>query len=451
MRLINSLSFRLTLIYVALFGLSVLLLMGAYYWVSIQRPTEQVKAEIRRDAGLLVTLDAAQGRAALIRALERRRSGRDAPRMAFHALLNADETVVTRNLPSWPRTHGGEWLRIEADIYHEGDEVDHEALVLDQLLADGSRLLIGRDIEDIDDREEGVNAAMIWLSVLTMLLAIGGGLFMSRAIGRRVEAIGAAARTVIDGDLSRRVPVRGTGDDFDILSVTLNRMLERIEDLVESVRRVSDSVAHELRTPLVRLHADLADLQGADEGRRGALLASALAETERLRNVFDAVLRIARIEAGRHQVDLRPLDLSAILTDAIELYQPEADERGILVRADIAPGVTVTGDADLLFQAICNLLDNAIKYTAVGGAVSIDIREDGTGVIMVISDNGPGIAADLREKVFERFYRVDQTNGVPGFGLGLALVRGIAALHRSDIRLSDAEPGLRLSWRFARR
>lgn len=451
MRLINSLSFRLTLIYVALFGLSVLLLMGAYYWVSIQRPTEQVKAEIRHDAGLLVTLDAAQGRAALIRALERRRSGRNATRMAFHALLNADETVVTRNLPSWPRTRGGEWLRIEADIYHEGDEVDHEALVLDQLLADGSRLLIGRDIEDIDDREEGVNAAMIWLSVLTMLLAIGGGLFMSRAIGRRVEAIGAAARTVIDGDLSRRVPVRGTGDDFDILSVTLNRMLERIEDLVESVRRVSDSVAHELRTPLVRLHADLADLQGADEARRGALLASALAETERLRNVFDAVLRIARIEAGRHQVDLRPLDLSAILTDAIELYQPEADERGILVRADIAPGVTVTGDADLLFQAICNLLDNAIKYTAVGGAVSIDIREDGTGVIMVISDNGPGIAADLREKVFERFYRADQTNGVPGFGLGLALVRGIAALHRSDIRLSDAEPGLRLSWRFAQR
>lgn len=450
MKLVSSLSFRLTLIYVGLFGLSVLLLTGVYYWVSIQRPTDRVKAEIRQEASLLVTLDAAQGRAALMLALEQRRV-RDTGRMAFHALLTPDGTVLTHNMPSWPRTRSKDWLRIEADVYHEGDEVDHEALVLDQTLADGSRLLIGRDIEDIDDREEGVNAAWIWLSVLSLVLALGGGLLMSRAIGRRVEAINAAALTVIDGDLSRRVPVRGTGDDFDILSVTLNRMLERIEELVESVRRVSDSVAHELRTPLVRLHADLAEMQDATDGKRDMLLASALVETERLRNVFDAVLRIARIEAGRHEADLRPVDLSAIVADAIELYQPEAEERGIAMPADVSPDVMVMGDADLIFQAICNLLDNAVKYTPVGGEVAVSVREEAAGAAIVIRDNGPGIAIDLREKVFERFYRADATGGVPGFGLGLALVRGIASLHRSEIRLSDAEPGLRVSWRFARR
>lgn len=447
MRLFRSLSFRLTLSYVALFALSVLVLTGVYYGVSIKRPTDRVKTSIQREMDRLITIDETRGRAALVAALEDRRT-RAADRQAYHALLPANGPALTGNLPSWPRAGAEEWLRIEADIYRDGDEEDHEALVLDRRLADGTRLLIGRDIEDIDDLEEGVKVAWIWLLAVTLLLGIGGGSLMSRAIGRRLEAIRTAAVTVIDGDLSGRVPLRGTGDDFDALSSTLNRMLERIEELMESVRRVSDSVAHELRTPLVRLHADLVDLQRGDEEKRELLLASALAETERLKNVFDAVLRIARIEAGRHAVELRAIDLPAILADAIELYQPVAEEKRIVIENRSAPELTLIGDADLLFQAICNLLDNAVKYTPAGGTILLSAQRRDDGIELVLSDTGPGVPVALREKVFERFYRADGVGDAPGFGLGLALVRGIASLHRSEVRLDDAGPGLKVTWTF---
>src|SRR5690606_14628152 len=281
--------------------------------------------------------------------------------------------TVTANLPSWPRSPGDEWIRVEADIAQEGDEDEHEALVSDRTFPDGTRLLVGRDIDDLDEIQEAVTDTLVWLLPAVVLLSLGGGALMSRAVGRRIEGVAAAARGVIAGDLSERVALRGSGDDFDRLGDTLNLMLDRIEQAMESVRRVSDSVAHELRTPLTRLRASLAELERT--GDREAI-AEAVQEAERLETIFNAVLRIARIEAAGNLRSTERVDLSALLADATELYQPEAEDRNQVLAVDVEPELVVEGDRDLLFQAVANLLDNAVKFSPEGGRVRIVGRRD---------------------------------------------------------------------------
>lgn len=458
MRLWRSLSFRLALVYAALFTLSVSLLMGLYYWASIYRPMEEVRAGLREESAALVALYRAGGAARLAPALARRVESQ-VGRQPYHALLDGRGVVITTNLPSWPEGSNTpswsdeanpRWLRIEADIYRDGDEDDHEALVLDQRLADGGRLMLGRDINDLDDVEEAIVDTGIWLPPVILLLALLGGALMSRAIGQRIDAMSATARRVMDGDLSGRVPLRGGDDDFDRLGATLNAMLDRIETALDAVRRVSDSVAHELRTPLSRMRADLAELAAAPPAEVAPLIARAEAESGRLSRMFDAVLRISRIEARRHAVELRPVALGEIAADAADYHAPQAEERAIAFRTNIAPGLTVLGDRDLLFQAISNLIDNAVKFTPRGGAVTLSVAAADDAVLLAVSDSGPGLPPELLDKAGERFFRAPSAAETEGFGLGLALVKAVAALHGSQFALANIEPGLRAEWRMSR-
>lgn len=440
-----SLSFRLALAYVGLFAGSVALLAGLTYWVSIRMPLTAAEDQVRREAAALADIYILDGRAALATRLEARARTPDASK-AFHAFVAPDGSIVTANLPSWPMRPAAGWLRIEADIYADGDEDDHEALTLDRRFDDGARLLVGRDIEQIDENEEILRAIAAWVIGSTLALGLIGGALMSRVIGRRIEAITDAARHVMDGNLSGRVPTRGSGDDFDRLGEVLNRMLGRIEGLLESVRRVSDNVAHELRTPLTRLRATLEELSRASDDSRPSLLAEAVAEADRLETVFDAVLRIARIESGRHGAQMNPVDLSAVVRDAAELYAPAAEGKGQTFETAVAPGLTVWGDRDLLFQAVCNLIDNAVKYAPANGAVSIAAQREEGDISIVVSDNGPGIAEPDRNRVTERFYRVDTTAAAAGAGLGLSLVSAVVDQHRSSLQFDDARPGLVVKW-----
>ena len=447
MRLLGSFSFRLALLYAALFTLSVSILLALYYWASIHRPLTQVRSGLAAEAAGFEALYAERGAGALTAALERR-AAVVAPRRAYHALIGADGRVIARNLPSWPGPSGAAWLRIEADVYRDGDEDDYEALAIDRPLPGGGRLLLGRDIEDLDEIEEAIRGAAIWLLPALLVLTFAGSALMSRAIGRRIDAMGAAARRVLAGDIAGRVPVRGGGDDFDRLAATLNAMLDRIEASLDAVRRVSDSVAHELRTPLARLHADLADLATAPPDKAAELIARAGGEAERLGRMFDAVLRIARIEAQRERRPLHSLDLGALLEDAADYHAPQADERGLALDLAIEAGLDIAGDRDLIFQAVSNLLDNAIKFTPEGGRVILAAERAGGGVTVSVRDTGPGIPADMVARVGERFFRAPGAGAVPGFGLGLALVEAVAALHGSTLRLSDACPGLAVIWHF---
>ncbi|NIJ36361.1 signal transduction histidine kinase [Sphingopyxis panaciterrae] len=446
-RVWRSLTLRLGVIYVALFLTSTAAMFGAAYWIGVYQPLLHETGSVRTEAGNLAAVDRAAGRDALLRALEARRAS--GPRRAFDALIAPDGKVLIANLPSWPDDPVPGWALLEADAYKGGQERDYEALVVEQRLDDGTRLIVGRDVEDIDDRDELFTIGSAWLIVVAAFLAIAGSFAMSAAVGQRIDAVTRTARRVMAGSLTERIPLRGTGDDFDELADALNLMLARIEESVESVRRVSDNVAHELRTPLARLHADLDELRTAEsEAERQRLAEQAVNEAERLQSIFDALLRIARIESGRHLAGMKPVDLSTLLADAIEFHLPEAEARGQRIESRVAPGLVIEGDRHLIFQAVSNLLDNAGKYGGEGGTIGVTASAAGAGARIEISDTGPGIAPEYRERVKERFFRVPDTAGQPGTGLGLALVAAIVAFHKGRMEIGDAGPGAKVVLSF---
>lgn len=447
-RLIRSLTFRLALIYLGLFAVSVGLLLGIAYWTTVAMPLQDVRDAVAREADALADAYVVDGREALVKQLSRR-AGAISERKAFHALITPNGETITANLPSWPEPSAVRWHRFEADLYGDGDEEDHEAFVHDQVFADGARLIVGRDIEDIDEREEVIEQLILWGTVAVLILGLIGGLLMSLAVGRRIEAVNAAARRVIAGDLSGRVATRGTGDDFDRLGDTLNVMLARIERLVEAVSRVSDSIAHELRTPLARLHADLEDLAGeGDEAARKRLVEQAISEAGRLQATFDALLRIARIETGRHAIVPRDIDLTRLLHDAAELYAPEAEAQGKSLDIDVDDALRADGDPNLLFQAVSNLLDNAIKHTPDGCRIRLAGYMTTQGPAIEVADDGPGIPEPHLRHVVDRFYRVPGSEGRRGLGLGLSLVEAVARAHGAELGLADGAPGLCVSLRL---
>lgn len=446
MRLFQSLSFRLALTYVGLFCVSVAALLGMYYWLNIQQPLDVVKQRVDLEMREMSQIYIVEGRDALVAALDARASKHEADE-PFHAFIDADGRVITANLPSWPKSVTPGWLEIEADIYHNGDETDHNAMTRDRKFQDGRRLLIGRDTEDIADLQESLGETAAWILSGTVVLGIVGGLLMSLAIRRRIEAVNRAALTVIRGDLSGRVPVRGTGDDFDRLGETLNLMLARIEELFESVRRVSDSVAHELRTPLTRLLSRLERLETIDDAsERQAMAEGAIAEARRLDAIFDALLRIARIETGRHQSAMQPVDISKLVAAVAEFHEPDAENRSIGFETEIASGLQATADPDLLFQALSNLLDNAFKYTPAGGRVKISADTYGGLLTLTVSDNGRGIDPAETSRLTERFYRGAGAADLPGEGLGLSLVAAVVHQHHGALAFTDNHPGLRVDF-----
>ena len=444
---LRSLTVRLTLVYMALFCGSVGLMLGVTYIGGVWRPLRQIETDIRTQSDTLVDTYKAKGRDALIRGLQQRVAA-SRGRLPYHVLIAPNGAVVAANLADWPAVRGAEWSRYEFGTYATGTEEEHEAVVRDLALPGGYRLLVGLDTEDLDEREDMIFEALSWGAGMTLLLGLIGGLVMTYSVSQRLESINRTARAVIAGDLSGRVALRGNGDDFDQLSATLNDMLARIEALVASISRVSDSIAHELRTPLTRLRAELEDLAeaGDDPDEVKARTTAALDEAVRLQGMFEALLRIARLQSGPAE-PLGPVDLSGIVEDAVELHRPGAEERGQEMATAIATGLTVSGDRDLIFQMISNLLENAVKFTSPGGRVIVTAQRSVGGVELSVTDNGPGIAADQRERVFERFYRAG-SDAAPGFGLGLSLVAAAAERHGASIRLEDAGPGLKVTIRF---
>lgn len=446
----TSLSLRLALLYMLLFCGSVLLLGGVQYWVTVRAPTNTVKLRIEGEAAALLDEYRAGGTEALVAALARRAAA-SGPRVPYHALVDAAGTPVASNLDALPPVTSRRWQRADTDTFELDEHIDHEALLLQVPLEGGGRLLVGRDIEDIDEVEEKLLTAVVGVVGSTLLLGLAGGLLMSRLIGRRLAAVTTAARRVMEGDLAGRIPASGGRDEFDQLNVTLNNMLARIEQLFDSVRRVSDNVAHELRTPLARLRARMEALHESGQPASLDALDGVMSEVEGLERTFDAVLRIARIEAGRHTGALAPVDLSGLLQDAAELYAPVAEARQQSLQLAVDAGLSLAGDRELLFQAICNLLDNALKYTPEGGRILLAARREGSGIEIALTDNGPGVPAENRSLIVERFYRVPDTAAAAGSGLGLSLVAAVASRHQSTLRFEDAAPGLAVRWHLPRR
>lgn len=314
-------------------------------------------------------------------------------------------------------------------------------------LAGGYRLLVGRDIEDRREFQNVIRAAFIWVLGAMLLVGLGGGWLVSRALLARIDDVTATSRTIMSGDLSQRVPIYGTGDELDRLSESLNVMLERIEQLMTGLREVSDNIAHDLKTPLNRLRnrVEAALRQGGKTDYREALEGT-IEEADDLIKTFNALLSIARLEAGAVRDTMADVDVSALVADAAELYEPAAEDQGLTLKSEVEEGLRLTGDRQLLGQALANLIDNAIKYGRRDKASEMielaAVRRDGN-IEISVCDNGPGIPEADRERVLKRFVRLEQSRSRPGSGLGLSLVAAVARLHGGTVRLDDNEPGLR--------
>ena len=362
MKLARSLLFRLGMTYAGLFLASVTLLLAVFYWVTIWRPLEEVKKGIKTDVQDMLALYRTQGPRQLASALQLR-AVNPTPPQHYHALIDRRGATVTANLPTWPERRADRWLQLEADIYQDGDEEDHEALVYDWALPDGHRLLVGRDIEDIDDIREALWQASAWGLPSLLLLVLVGSTLMSIAVTRRLDVIDRAARRVMEGSLGDRIPRGDTDDDLDRLAGTLNEMLARIEKSMLSVRRVSDSVAHELRTPMARMQTALVELRASGRTVSPQKLDRIIEEANLMIRMFDAVLRISRIESGRYSAEHAPVDLASVVSDVVEFYEPAVEQKSVSLSVEVERGLAVTGDRDLIFQALANLLDNAVKFT----------------------------------------------------------------------------------------
>lgn len=438
MRLSSSLAVRITGALVAATVLTAAGLLGGIYYFSVARPMADVRAKIRSEAAALQSIYRDGGEEALTAALGVRREIHAADK-PFDAFLDRDGRLITGNLPSWPLVRQGDWTSIEADLYRDGDEDDHEALSRDMLLGDGRRLIVGRDVEVLADREEVIVEALLWGSVSVILFSLLGGLMTSWAIAGRLEAVNRTARAVSQGNLSVRVPLRGKGDDFDQLGQSLNAMLDRNEELLASLGRVSDNIAHELRTPLARLQTSLEPAPGS-ERLKPAQIEAARREADRLQQIFDALLRIARIDTGRHQLASEAVELDSIVSDAVELYEPGAAGRHQSLALYLVP-CTIWGDRNLLFQAVSNLLDNAIKFSPEGSQIGVELVRQGPNARIVVTDSGAGVEEKYQPRLAERFFRAPGSDEVAGTGLGLTLVNAIAGAHGGTLTFASLPGG----------
>lgn len=441
-RLLKSATFRLALLYMLLFGGSVAVLLGFLYWATVGVLSEQVDETIQADIKGLAEQYERRGTPG-IAAIIAERVRKDPGGGTVYLLTDPLRRPLVGNLSGWPTVSPDKdgWITFELVDRDTPDGKPHPARARRFVLQGGLNLLVGREVRELQRTRRMIVNAMIWGIGITLALAFAGGIAMSRSTARRIEVINQTSRDIMSGDMDRRIPAGGTGDEFDQLAGNLNDMLDRIQGLMEGLRHVSDNIAHDLRTPLTRLRGRLEDIDDATLGgeERSRRIDAAVAEADGLLEMFNALLRITQIEAGGRRDNFAAADLSEVVRDVAELYEPVAQAKNLVFTSRSDGESAVTGDRDLLFQAVANLTDNAIKYTPAGGSVSLQ----SSGKSVTVADTGPGVPDGSREDVFRRFHRLEASRNAPGSGLGLSLVKAVAQLHGGDIRLEDNNPGLR--------
>lgn len=432
-----------------IFGASALVLIGVVWWATVGYLEQQTNATIEAEVTGLVEQYRQRGTRGL-EALIRERIAVSTGVPTVYLFADRNRQPLAGNLDAWPAGEADAegWYNFTR-IGEDGRRIGVRGQVF--VLSDGRHLLVAQDQSRLEATRSLINEAFLWALGGGLVLALMGGFLMSYSVMGRIDAINRASREIMTGRLQSRMPVRGVNDEFDQLSENLNAMLDRIDSLIEGVKSVADNIAHDLRTPLTRLRGRLENLTArpdlTDEMR--GELSSAMAEADHLLATFRALLRIARIESGTHDREWSGVELKPLLEDAWELYQAVGEEKDIVVHLGTTSG-HLRGDRDLLFQALCNLLDNAIKYSPPGSEVSLAASETAQGVEISIADRGPGVPAEERGKVVDRFYRSAGVAGVPGSGLGLSLVNAIAHHHGGQLVLEDNAPGLRAILRLPR-
>ena len=445
---LRTTTFAVTLRYMVLFFISVTLLMAVINWAIIDYVEEGADETITTAARTFALMYQQGGPAAaepLMRAWRGVENGGD----SLYILANGSFERIAGNLSAWPQLSSVEegWVQF-AFPRDDGSQAVARGRVI--ALGPDGWLLMARETRNLGGLEQVLDRAFILVLGITLVLALLGGLLMSNNVLRRVNQINATSKKIMGGDLSLRMPTSEGRDEFDELSGNLNAMLDQIEGLMNSVRHVSDNIAHDLRTPLTRLRNRLEGLRARVDGASGDEIDACLEDADQLLATFASLLSIARIESGASDANLDNLDLGSVVGDACELYQALAEDKDIRLNCRSESGYVVRGDRNLVFQALTNLLDNAIKYTPAGGEVDVALEEqDGCAAIRV-TDTGPGIPTERHEQVVQRFYRLDESRSAPGAGLGLSLVKAIAQRHDAGLQLEDRKPGLAVTLSFPR-
>jgi signal transduction histidine kinase len=452
-RLLRTQAFRIVLIYVLLFAVSVSALLFFTYWNTrrtLDAQTDQIiEAEITGLSEQYQRLGLhGLGESVMSRSLH---GGQ-----ALYLLTDSSHRVLAGNLDIWPAITVSPGNFVEFDYERRVNGVPETRRARGRLFrlpqSGDFYLLVAQDVHDRDLTQRMFTTTLPWTVGLILVLGLLGGALMSRNMLRKLDAINRASNEIMAGNLTRRVPVSGASDEFDILAENLNRMLDRIERLLKGLREVTDSVAHDLRTPLNRLRQRLEQSQarlaaaGSDTGE----IERAIADTDQLIGTFNALLLIAETDAGAARGSMAPLDLASVASDVSELYEPLAEERNITLTLTMASVPAIEGNRSLVAQALANLVDNAIKYTPPGGRVSVSISQNFNGIDMSVADSGPGIPPEDRARVVERFVRLEASRNSPGTGLGLSLVAAVAHFHNAQLLLEDNAPGLKAILRFPR-
>jgi signal transduction histidine kinase len=455
--IVGTHAFRLAALYFLVFAASVLGVLLFVYLTSAGFVERQTEATLDAEITGLAEQYAQRGLSGLIQIVAARSAG-DRGDAMIYLVTDPDGRPLAGNIAAWPAgvpTHST-WLSFALERTINGRHEVHPARGRLFVIPGGYRLLVGRDISDAAAFRSEVRTTLLWAGSIALGIGLIGGTVMSRNLLRRVEQVNRTSERVMAGNLSDRVPLRGTSDEFDQLAANLNRMLDQIERLMTAMREVTDDVAHDLRTPLSRLRTRLERALVAPSGAdppagasQSEAIRAAIDEADRLLATFNALLSIAELESGARHDQTASIDLSEVARSAAELYEPVAEEKGFALTVAAEPGVRMRGDRHLLSQAISNLLDNALKY-AGGGQIELRVFPENGQAILEITDQGPGIPEADRLSVLDRFVRLEPSRTTPGNGLGLSLVRAIARRHDGSVTLEDNRPGLRVRLQFAR-
>ncbi|ACB78583.1 ATP-binding protein [Methylorubrum populi] len=447
-KVFRTTAFKLSLAYLVLFAVLASLGLGYVAWNARRVLDDQIVSTIDAEINGLSEQYTAGGLRRLIAVVERR--AKEPGASLYLVTTPAGEHIV------------GNVSRVSADILArpgqyegfygrgtESDQSEHRAIMRVFTLAGGFRLLVGRDTEERDRLRAAIGNTFGSSLALVVLLGVLGGWFVASRVLKRVDDMTETTRTIMAGDLDGRLRVAGTGDELDRLAQNLNLMLERIGELMRGMKEVSDNIAHDLKTPLTRLR------NRADEALRTAESPDALRtaiegvieDSDGLIRVFNALLTIARLEAGNAPESVRRFDAGAVAREVAELYEPLAEDRGLSLTVRTEPDLILDGNRELVGQAIANLIDNAIKYGARSAEaapqeITVSATRADDRIRLTVADHGPGIPEAERGRVLDRFVRLDAARSRPGFGLGLSLVNAVARLHGGSLDLADNAPGL---------
>ncbi len=454
-KVVRTTAFKLSAIYIAVFSIFAVAFVVYISYATDAVLTQQLRQTIAADLAGLADQARSGGLVGLVDAIETRSRQ---PGASLYLITDASKHPLAGNVSDVPQSlldQASDNPIIVSYKRFPGERQDHFALVQLVNLPGGYHMLVGRDLGEREQFRHIVAQALAWALALMIGLAALSWVFVSRRVLKRIDSLSASSRKIMSGDLSGRLEVTGSGDEFDRLADSLNAMLERIEHLLYGLKDVSDNIAHDLKTPLTRLRnrveTALAGPTDADKFR--SALEATIEESDDLIQTFNALLMIARIEAGSPDGAMSPLDSREIVQDVADLYEPVAEESGVELNVETPESVTLKGSRELLGQALANLIDNAIKYGERRGAertprITMSTARDGDSVVFRVADNGPGIPEADRERVLQRFVRLEKSRSQPGSGLGLSLVAAVARLHHGTLELGDGNPGLVVTLRL---